>query len=187
MTAIPLRNRNAPAIRAEEAFRLFCSPEKHRSASYRKLAQRARFHLRHAGVRRYGEIQAYAFEPSRKSAGTVLLIHGWEAEASFLAAFAEPLRRLGFRVVALDLPAHGRSAVTHTNLAACARAAHRIAALSAPIAGIIGHSLGGLISLWVAEAVLRWPSRFRLECLRCWPAQPLPRSHAHLRRGAEPV
>ena len=151
MTAIPLRNRNAPAVRAEEAFRLFCSPEKHRPPHYRKLAHRARFHLRHASVRPYGEIQTYAFEPSRESEGTVLLIHGWGAEASFLAAFAEPLRRLGFRVLALDLPAHGRSAGTRTNLAACARAAHRIAASFSPIAGMIGHSLGGLISLWVAE------------------------------------
>jgi pimeloyl-ACP methyl ester carboxylesterase len=151
MTAIPLRNRNAPAVRAEEAFRLFCSPEKHRPPHYRKLAHRARFHLRHASVRPYGEIQTYAFEPSRESKGTVLLIHGWGAEASFLVAFAEPLRRLGIRVLALDLPAHGRSAGTRTTLAACARAAHRIAASFSPIAGIIGHSLGGLISLWVAE------------------------------------
>ena len=151
MTAMPLSNRNAPAIRAEEAFRLFCSPEKHWPSNYRKLAQRARFHLRHASVCRYGEIQTYIFEPSRKSRGTVLLVHGWGAEASFLAAFAEPLRRLSFRVVALDLPAHGRSGGTHTNLAACTRAAHRIADIFSPIAGMVGHSLGGLISLWVAE------------------------------------
>ena len=170
MTAIPLRNRDAPAVRAEEAFRVFCSPEKHRPPNYRKLAHRARFHLRHASLCRHGEIQTYAFEPSRTGEGTVLLVHGWGAEASFLAAFAEPLRRRGFRVVALDLPAHGRSAGTHTNLAACARAAHRIAASFAPIAGMVGHSLGGLISLWVAEggAPLAFPVRVeKLALLAC--------------------
>ncbi len=151
MGAIPLRNGNAPAVRAEHAFRLFCLPEKHRPPNYRRLALRARFHLRHACMRRYGEIQTYVFESRRESKGTILLIHGWGAEASFLAAFAEPLRRLGFRVVALDLPAHGRSAGARTNLAACARAAHRVATLFAPISGIVGHSLGGLISLWIAE------------------------------------
>ena len=110
--------------------------------------------------------------------------HGWGAEASFLAAFAEPLRRLGFRVLALDLPAHGRSAGTRTNLAACARAAHRIAASFSPIAGMIGHSLGGLISLWVAEggAPLGFPIPVgKLALLVC--PQPLPRRHPHIRSG----
>ncbi len=158
MTVIPFRNRNAPALRAEAAFRQFCLPAQHQPRNYRKLSQRARFHLRNASFERCGDLQTYNFEPSARLKGTVLLVHGWGAEASFLAAFAGPLRRIGFQVVAFDLPAHGRSGGKYTNLAACTWAAHRVARLFGPLSGIIGHSLGGLISLWVAEGGPPLPS-----------------------------
>jgi pimeloyl-ACP methyl ester carboxylesterase len=160
---------NAPAFAADAAFRLFCSPSQstHRPRDYRKLANQARFHLRHANSDRLdtpgGEIQTYIFEPHEALAGTILLIHGWAAEGAFLAAYAEPLRRRGFRVVAFDLPAHGQSEGRYTNLAACARAAHRVAMLSGPLKGIIGHSMGGLVSLWIAEGGPPLPSAIGVE------------------------
>ncbi len=57
-------------------------------------------------------LQAYVFEPDGREAiaASVLIAHGWTSEASFMAVFAEQLRRAGFRVVAFDQPAHGRSA-----------------------------------------------------------------------------
>jgi pimeloyl-ACP methyl ester carboxylesterase len=148
---------NAPSLQADAAFRLFCSPSqsRQRPRDYHKLAQRARFHLRNAQFARIrtpgGELQTYVLEPSQGCNGTILLIHGWGAEGAFLAAYAEPLRRRGFRVVTFDLPAHGQSEGSYTNLAACARAAHRVAGLWEPIKGIIAHSMGGLVSLWIAE------------------------------------
>ena len=148
---VPIRNRNAPAVRAEEAFRLFCYPAKQRPGDYNRLAKRARFHLRQAGHGHIGGVRTYVVAPSGAAKGTILLVHGWAAEASFMAAFAEPLRRAGYRVVLLDLPAHGRSEGKFTNLAACARATHRVARSFEPLRGIVGHSLGGLISLWIAE------------------------------------
>lgn len=158
--AIPFRNRNAPALRAEEAFRQFCLPAKHQPPNHRKLAQRARFHLRNANFERHEGLQTYVFEPSGSGGkGTILLVHGWGAEASFLAAFAGPLLRRGFRVVAFDFPAHGRSEGKYTNLAACARATHRIAGLFGPVEGVVAHSLGGLATLWIAEGGSPMPSR----------------------------
>ncbi len=150
---------HAPAFLAEDAFRQFCLPSKRRAPGFTKLAQRARFHLRHAVAERFGEIQIYSFEPSDRSKGTILLIHGWGAEASIMAAYAEPLRRTGFRVVAFDLPAHGRLEGKYTNLAACARAAHRVAEQAAPLHGVIAHSLEGLIALWLAEGGPPLPSK----------------------------
>src|SRR3984893_9859524 len=151
MMDLSLGSDNAPPVRAETAFRLFCSPADSRPENYDRLAERARFHLRHASCERFGDLQTYVLEPSSAPRGTTLLIHGWGAEASFLAAFAEPLRRAGSRVVLFDLPAHGLSGGRYTNLAGCAWAAHRIATLFGPINGIAGHSLGGLVSLWIAE------------------------------------
>jgi pimeloyl-ACP methyl ester carboxylesterase len=115
--------------------------------------------LRDAVLERFGEVQTYRFRPLGRSKGTVLLIHGWAAEAAFMAAFAEPLRRIGFEVVALDLPAHGLSKGQSTNLAACARAAHGVAQLYAPLHGIVAHSLGGLVALWLAEGGPPLPSK----------------------------
>jgi pimeloyl-ACP methyl ester carboxylesterase len=170
------KDRNAPALAADAAFRLFCSPSQssHRPRDYRKLAKHARFHLRHANSERLatpgGEIQTYIFEPSGGFAGTILLVHGWAAEGAFLAAYAEPLRRRGFRIVAFDLPAHGRSEGSYTNLAACARAAHRVGEIWGPVDGIIGHSMGGLVSLWIAEGGPPLPSAIgagRIALLGC--------------------
>ncbi len=172
--SIPLRNQNAPAVRAEEAFRLFCRPAAQRPADYDRLAKRARFHLRHAVHRECAGLKTYILEPPGSAKGTILLIHGWTAEASFMAAIAEPLRRSGFRAILMDLPAHGRSPGGRASLADCARAAHRVAVADGPLHGLVGHSLGGMISLWLAEggpplpfpiqvakiAILATPDRF---------------------------
>ena len=83
--------------------------------------------------------------------GTVLVIHGWTSEASFMTAFAEPIRRAGFRTVLFDCPAHGKSGERHTTLIDCARAAHAVANRYGPIFAIVAHSFGSLVSLLVAE------------------------------------
>lgn len=45
-----------------------------------------------------------------------LLIHGWESNAGSLGKFVEPLRDLGYRVLAFDAPAHGASPGKKSNL-----------------------------------------------------------------------
>src|SRR5436309_135209 len=64
-------------------------------------------------------------EVALQSAGTgpaVLLLHGWEGQAADLAAFAQPLRDAGLRVLAMDLPAHGASAGQQAGIPQLARA-----------------------------------------------------------------
>ncbi len=147
-----------PAARAGDlAFRIFCTPElsQHRSSDHHVLTERARFHLRHARWERVatpvGEVQAYVFEPDEESRGTVLLVHGWTSEASFMTAFIEPLRRSGLRVIAFDFPAHGLSPGRRTNLADCARALYGVCQHYGPIYAVVAHSFGGFVSLLVAE------------------------------------
>ena len=145
------------AIAGDLAFRIFCTPElsQHRSSDHNLLTERSRFHLRHARWERVptsvGEVQAYVFEPDTESSGTVLLVHGWTSEASFMTAFIEPLRRSGLRVVAFDFPAHGLSPGRRTNLAECARALYGVCQHYGPIHAIVAHSFGGFVSLLVAE------------------------------------
>ncbi len=73
---------------------------------------------------------------------TVLLVHGWAGRGSQLAVYARPLVARGFRVVAFDAPAHGRSAGRRTALPEFATAVQRVAAEVGPLHGIVGHSIG---------------------------------------------
>lgn len=47
--------------------------------------------------------------PAEGEAPTALLVHGWEGRGSQLGRFVEPLRAVGFRVVAFDHVGHGDS------------------------------------------------------------------------------
>ncbi len=92
--------------------------------------------------------------PGPAGAPTVVLLHGWLASAglNWLSAF-EPLGR-HFRVLAPDLPGHGRgnrSLRGRFDLAACAdEVAAMLRALDAGPAIIAGYSMGGPIAqlLW---------------------------------------
>jgi pimeloyl-ACP methyl ester carboxylesterase len=125
----------------------------YRSPDHEQLAERARFHLRHATHVRVattqGDIQAYVFGPERSAASgaSVLLVHGWTGEASFMTAFAEHFRKRGLRAVLFDLPAHGKSGGERTSLIACAHAVRHIAEALGPMHYVVGHSLGGMAAL----------------------------------------
>lgn len=107
---------HAPQRAADYAFSLFCKPisSERREARHFFLIQRARPFLgfaQHQIIKTgRGEIPTYIFEPEKSSPHAVVLIaHGWTAEASFMALFAERLRQIGFRAVLMDAPAHGKS------------------------------------------------------------------------------
>jgi pimeloyl-ACP methyl ester carboxylesterase len=90
---------------------------------------------------------------SLQSAGsgpTVLLLHGWEGQASDLEAFAHPLLEAGFQVVAMDLPAHGRSEGRQANITQSARALIAVSKALGPLHAVIAHSIG---SAMLAEAL----------------------------------
>lgn len=147
-----------PGLAGDLAYRRFCLPRysTRRSPDHAVLADRARFHLRKATWVRVptteGEVQAYVFEPDGAAArGGVLIAHGWTSEASFMAVFAEQLRRAGFRVVAFDQPGHGLSAQRRASLVDCARALLQVAEALGPFRYAVTHSMGGLATLLAGE------------------------------------
>lgn len=79
-------------------------------------------------------------------APAVLLSHGWGGNAVQLQAFIEPLRAAGFRVVAFDQPAHGRSEGHRTGLPDLAEATALVAGAHGGVQAIIAHSLGATAS-----------------------------------------
>lgn len=79
----------------------------------------------------------------------VVLVHGWADYAARMGAFVEPLLAAGFRVVTADQPAHGESPGTQTNLYEMADVVAALVAESNAVA-LIGHSLGGMTSVYAA-------------------------------------
>ena len=130
--------RLSPALAGRLAAKLFARPRRHpRPARERELIAR--------GTRVALPDGLYA---TAWGAGpTVLLVHGWEGRGAQLGAFVDPLVAAGYRVVALDGPAHGDSLGVTTTGPEFARALVATRHAVGPLAAIVGHSFGGFTSL----------------------------------------
>jgi pimeloyl-ACP methyl ester carboxylesterase len=73
----------------------------------------------------------------------VLVVHGWEDDHHCFDAIIAALVKRGQAVVALDLPAHGKSGGTQSTIPLAAQAVQAVADAMGPIRAIAGHSLGG--------------------------------------------
>ncbi|MEC9356798.1 MAG: alpha/beta fold hydrolase [Pseudomonadota bacterium] len=103
-----------------------------------------------------------------EQAPLALLVHGWEGAASDLAAFVEPLRLSGYRVVAPDLPAHGDSEGERSSIAQAAEALLAVARRFGAPQALVAHSVGCAVAV-VAQhrglaaaglALLATPARY---------------------------
>lgn len=73
----------------------------------------------------------------------VLLVHGWESRSTQLAGFVDELLQMGFKVIAMDAPAHGQSSGKQANPVAFAQAIQNVNQQLGPFDAIVGHSMGG--------------------------------------------
>ncbi|RIH87632.1 2-succinyl-6-hydroxy-2,4-cyclohexadiene-1-carboxylate synthase [Calidithermus terrae] len=128
-----------PARRGEATY-----PEAFTRATVLRVPYQQRVFLRPEGEA--VEVQVYAWGPA--GAPAVLLVHGWESHAGRMGGFVEPLLRQGYRVLAFDAPAHGRSGGRQASMADFAGAVEALSSYFPPVVGLIGHSLGGGAALW---------------------------------------
>ncbi|WP_284177734.1 alpha/beta fold hydrolase [Rhabdaerophilum sp. SD176] len=161
---IRLSSALSPRMTGRLAFRLFCTPIGHArvdpgSPAIRKaLTLFERAETRIVGHCR-GYVRSFTFEPDGDARGTVLLIHGWTGQAIFMGGFVEPLLAEGFRVLALDLPAHGGSGGRQLNVPLAVEAVSAVVRDHLPLAGIVSHSFGGAIAMAaVAGGVENFPA-----------------------------
>jgi pimeloyl-ACP methyl ester carboxylesterase len=76
----------------------------------------------------------------------VLLLHGWEGSAADLTPFAAPLLHSGHEAIFVELPAHGRSAMSWTSIPHAAHALTLLGTALGPLRGVIAHSVGGAVA-----------------------------------------
>jgi pimeloyl-ACP methyl ester carboxylesterase len=160
--------RIAPGWAANHAARLFLRPWR------RPTSERSYYVSREtpfAAETAHGPVAAWSFGPMAPGTPAVLLVHGWEDDHLSWAALIDRLVARGYRVIALDLPGHGRSPADFTGIpilatavAAVAREAEKIGAVSAtqPFKAVIAHSLGGTATLIAASEMGLVADRFAI-------------------------
>lgn len=122
------------------ALRLFLTPEKvPRPTSEKDFFESARKYNFPHGIA--------AFEWGPTLGPPVLLVHGWSGRGTQMGAFAAPLVAQGFRVVAVDGPAHGSSGGATTNVGAFADSLIEIQKNLGPLQGVVAHSFGAGCSI----------------------------------------
>jgi pimeloyl-ACP methyl ester carboxylesterase len=132
-----------PGFAARAAVRLFATPLPPKWLQ-RKGAWDASWRTEHWPFEN-AQLTVYA-QPAAPHGPIALLVHGWGGHARQMLPLAGSLAEQGYRPVLLEMPAHGRSAGTSSNLPQFARAidyaigrlqqdGHRVGLLA-------GHSLG---------------------------------------------
>jgi pimeloyl-ACP methyl ester carboxylesterase len=132
-----------PALAVRAAARLFATPLPPKWLQ-RKGAWDASWQIAHWPFEEV-ELTLYA-QPAAPHGPVALLVHGWGGHARQMLQLADTLAQQGYRPVLLEMPAHGRSRGSWSNLPQFARAidyaigrlqqeGHRVGLLA-------GHSLG---------------------------------------------
>lgn len=85
----------------------------------------------------------------------VLLVHGWESQSAHWHPWIDALLQAGYRVTAMDLPAHGRSGGHSTTVVQAGRAVLELGRQLGPLHSVIGHSMGSAASLYAFAHGLR--------------------------------
>ncbi|WP_109833153.1 alpha/beta fold hydrolase [Reichenbachiella versicolor] len=92
------------------------------------------------------DIECYELGPT--DGDLVILVHGWESNAASMSAIAEQLAQDDFHVIIFNLPAHGYSKLTKTNLKMCKDALMAVINHINPMEpfSIVSHSFGSAVT-----------------------------------------
>lgn len=143
---------------ADFAFNRFASPFKYRTDGFEKtwINQAKVFESNHQNQK----IKFYswgAYGP------IVLLVHGWNSSAAAMTHYVDPLLSQGYRVLALDAPAHGDSAGKQTNMLEYAKAiSHVINYTGKNVEHVIAHSFGGSSTIFMMN---HFENKFKIKKL----------------------
>ena len=77
----------------------------------------------------------------------ILFVHGWNGRASQFYRIIELLSETGYDITSIDLPGHGRSSRSSTNLPEIVDLVSEIMKSRGPYHGVVCHSFGGVAAL----------------------------------------
>lgn len=141
--------RIAPQTTAQAAFYLFGLPRprkvKPQEQAFLETAQQEYLPI--------GEQRIAVYRWGEAGRPVALLAHGWESHAGRWRKIGPGLLAAGYRVVALDAPAHGRSSGWHFNMIRYAEVLRVLLEREGPVQLMIGHSVGGASSIWAMGTV----------------------------------
>jgi esterase/lipase len=124
---------------AEEAFRLFSTPQKLPESN----TPPAFFYAEHLYMKMYGlKIKGYRW--NKGGFKKVLILHGFSSSSFKFNHFIAPLIEKGYEVIAFDAPAHGGSEGKTINAQEYSKLIEKIIKVYGPVNGFIAHSFGGI-------------------------------------------
>lgn len=124
---------------AENAFKLFCTPQKRvKPDNLLLLAQAEILTVNINGLKIYG----YSWNSAAHK--KILIAHGFESSAINFAAYVKPFIKKGYQVIAFDAPAHGISEGQQIVLPLYMATIEAIFKTYGPFDAYMAHSLGGL-------------------------------------------
>jgi pimeloyl-ACP methyl ester carboxylesterase len=135
----------APAVAAHLAYRQLATPPRPAPGKWpMAIREQTRARRLPSGA---GELAVYEWGQGP----AVLLVHGWGSNAMHMGRMVRPLVVAGFRVVAFDAPAHGRSSGRATDMVQFANAVATVARHAGPLHAVIGHSFGAAMAMYAAR------------------------------------
>ena len=141
-----------PSMAVRAAYRLFGTPMPPRWLNRRAIGTPA-------GASRIGDSRTPAitvYSPAAAPhAPVALLVHGWGGHARQMLPLAETLAQQGLRPVLIEMPAHGRSAGSVSNLPQFARAIEYVVARlqqeGHTLRAVVAHSLAANATAYAAS------------------------------------
>lgn len=127
----------APTLGVKVALYHFTNTRKHRP--YSLLEFPAQMHTATLSYRK-GNIVTHTWGSGDK---IIYLVHGWESNACWMKGFITPLLKDGYKVVAFDMPAHGRSSKQPTHLRDFSSTLEFVISVYGKPFAILAHSFGG--------------------------------------------
>lgn len=141
-----------PALAVRAAYRLFGTPLPPKWLN-RRIAWDSSWHIEQWAFED-ANLSVYS-QPVAPHGPIALLVHGWGGHARQMLPLAEALAQQGLRPVLLEMPAHGRSAGSVSNLPQFARAieyaAGRLLQEGHTIRVLAAHSLGANAAAFAAS------------------------------------
>lgn len=99
-------------------------------------------------------VAGYRFGSRDQTAPRVLVVHGWGSRAEYMAPLSAAIAKLGFEVIVIDFPGHGRSSGKRFNMLKAVQAIAAAADLYGPFDSAVGHSFGGAALMAAAGGII---------------------------------